>query len=326
MSIRTLLRILLCHIPTGVIVAAMVVVVAAQVIRDRNFVLAMLFYVPVWPVAAVAVLWDLLRLGRALPLRWLLLCLGIGLGIISVGMLWSPARVPSAGESRPAITVLQWNVQWGGRYMQRSLDAIVGEIQRHDPQIILLSEAPPQQWLMYTWNLNQPGWRYAVHEFKPGGEYWFRMTVLSRWPVRQTDYWRLPTGRAALFEVATPYKPIVVLMVDLESAPWLRREPSLLAIAQIVDQLIADGIRVDLIAGDFNAPARSLGFDAILRSGIGFDRAAMWSGQWRATWPSQFPMWDIDHVLIRRGIGVNSAGFFANPATDHRGQVVKILP
>jgi len=330
---------------TSTIVAAIVVLVGAQIIRDRALWLFYCMYVPMWAIAIAAVAWDLLLIGRALPLRFLMLCIGAATGMLAVGMMWAPARVAEGDASQPTLTVLQWNVQWGGLSGPVSLEKIVGEIVARRPQIICLSEAPPQQYFDHYWKLQAgPDWHIASANGNSHSFSWYRLTVLSRAPVRQNGFWPLETGVAALFEVAvpeSPLRPLRVLMVDLESEPSVPRTPSLLQVAALVDKHAARGTPIDFVLGDFNTPSRFRGFDAISAAGEGYERAALWSGQWRATWPSRLVLpfrgrdrefrntWrlstlDIDHIWVRSKLDVVAAAIFTNFAVDHRGQTVTV--
>lgn len=315
--------------PTILIVLSMLTLVSAYVIRDRLVWIGWIMYAPLWPVGVAAVLWDLLRLGRSLPLRWLLLCLGLATTLLGVGAMWSPARPAetlAGGQAAMDLRVLQWNVQWGGTRGPASLNSLIGEILAREPDIALLSECPPVSYFKWALDPRSPGWNIAWSQNPGVYSYWYRMAVVTRWPVRVTGDWRLPNGHAALFEVAAPGRIIRVMLVDLESEPVVPRSPSLFGAARIMRRLTAAGAAPDIVAGDFNTPARFLGFDAIASTGEGYDRGSMWSGQWRGTWPSFVPLspLDIDHVWVRRDIAVQRAAFFVNPDSDHRGQVVEL--
>jgi endonuclease/exonuclease/phosphatase family metal-dependent hydrolase len=145
---------------------------------------------------------------------------------------------------------------------------------------------------------------------------------MTRYPVQLRAQWPLHTGHAALFELALPQRALRVLMVDLQSAPLLPRSPSIRQVAAILEDRARAGQRVDLVLGDFNTPARFLGFDTLGRAAGGYRRASLWSGQWRGTWPSVlfFPMFDIDHVFVSTHLGVLGSAFFRGPGSDHRGQ------
>jgi endonuclease/exonuclease/phosphatase family metal-dependent hydrolase len=125
--------------------------------------------------------------------------------------------------------------------------------------------------------------------------------------------WDLPSGHAALFEVAVPRRTLRVLMVDLESALNRVRTPSIEQVARYTSHT-----PVDLVLGDFNSTARFRGFDALEDNG--YRRAALWSGAWRATWPSVLPLLDIDHVWVHTELDVVASRFFQSTGIDHRGQ------
>lgn len=311
-------------IPSVLLLAAIVVTVTTQVIQDRWAWLAFVFYVPVWPIGLAAVAWDVLRFGRALPLRWLMFCLGVATTTLGVGAQFGPAREPERLIGRQEglpLSIVQWNVRWGGVRGPDSLQEIVRELRGRNPDLILLSELPPAEWFLHEWKRTGPEMHQAVAGHGPGqGGYWFRIGLFSRWPVRLVEIWPLPAGRAALFEISIPDRPARLLAVDLESSPHVHRAPSLLRVGEIARGLAAAGRTADLIAGDFNAPARAFGFDSIVQAGEGYRRAALWSGQWRATWPQQFPIFDIDHVLVGRRAAILRSRIFTNPASDHRGQ------
>ena len=96
-------------------------------------------------------------------------------------------------------------------------------------------------------------------------------------------------------------------------------------LAAICTQADEDGAPVDLIVGDFNAVSRSIGFDELARSGSGYQLASRFCGGWRGTWPSYFPLLDIDHVWARAGWMILGCRLFTNFASDHRGQLVELV-
>jgi endonuclease/exonuclease/phosphatase family metal-dependent hydrolase len=313
-------------IPSILLLVAIVVTVSVQVVQDRRVWLAPIFYVPLWPIGGAAVAWDLVRLGRALPLRWLMLCLGLAVGVLGVGGQMGPARAAESVPGGRQVSVLHWNVRWGGLKGGQSLQKIVAELRARDADVMLISELPPEEWFLHEWRKTGHEVHHAIAGYGPGqADYWYRVGVFSRWPVVLRDTWRLPDGKAALFEVEVPAdRSMRLLAVDIESSPRVHRAPSLRRIGEIAEQLSREGRAADVIAGDFNAPSRAYGFDAISVAGEGYRRAALWSGQWRATWPRQLPIYDIDHVLVRRGAAIRGCGLFSNEASDHRGQVANI--
>ena len=114
-------------------------------------------------------------------------------------------------------------------------------------------------------------------------------------------------------------RPIHILAVDGQSNPFRSRLPFLRAIATTCRAAAENGRPFDIVAGDFNTPSRSLGFDDLLGQGYRF--ASQSARGWRATFPAWLPVYDIDHVLIGHGCRISWCALFNGPATDHRGQV-----
>ena len=312
------------RISTALILLALTATVTAQLVRDRTLALTLLMFVPIGPLAMSAIARDVLARGRALPLRWLLLTIGVGAGAFSVSLMWSPARAPEGSAEEPRVTIVHWNMRWGGARGAESLAEMMATLEADHPDVVCSSEAPTDAQLRRdNGDVAASSWHSASVEHPPSSGYWFRLTVLSRQPVVLRRQWDLPTGHAALFEVALTQRTLRILMVDLQSEPFLPRSPAIAEIARRVDDLAAADAPVDVVAGDFNTPGRFLGFDLLSDAGDGYRRAAMWSGQWRATWPARVPLssLDIDHVWVSRELNVVSAHLFSNPNTDHRGQV-----
>src|SRR5262249_22192172 len=107
------------------------------------------------------------------------------------------------------------------------------------------------------------------------------------------------------------------------SSPTRSRLPFLRAIAAACAEAESAGRPLDLVLGDFNTPARSLGFDDL--AARGYRLAGRSTRGWRGTFPSWIPVYDIDRVWLRAGLRLSSCTFFNGPYTDHRGQVVRIL-
>jgi endonuclease/exonuclease/phosphatase family metal-dependent hydrolase len=138
--------------------------------------------------------------------------------------------------------------------------------------------------------------------------------------------WKLARGRLAMFEVEHPLRTLRILMVDLLSSPISPRTPSIRQAAKLIEDRARAGEPIDLVLGDFNTPARLLGFDALQAAAGGFRRASLWSGQWQGTWPSFVPFspLDIDHVWVNTRLSIRNAAFFTSFDSDHRGQRVDL--
>ena len=104
-----------------------------QVVRDRSVGWALLMYLPLIPMGLAAVVWDAIGRGRALPRpRFLLAAIGlvaaVGASVPMVG--FGPNSSRSTGEG-PEISVLHWNVVWGGG--KRPEPGEVGQDPARDP-------------------------------------------------------------------------------------------------------------------------------------------------------------------------------------------------
>lgn len=304
--------------------ALLVLATLAQLVRDRALVLMLLMFVPVLPVAALAVIWDVLLRGRSLRLRWSLSAVAVGCGALAVAWQWRPALAPEP-SGHNTVRIVQWNAMWGSRSSQ-GFRRILEQLDAAQPDIIFLSEAPEMVKFEYAWNKAHPGWSLHAASNHGRGSYWFNLAVVSRYPAQQRGVWTLARGRLALFEVAHPARTLRIAMVDLLSSPLSPRSPSIEQAVRIIDARAQAGEPIDLVVGDFNTPARFLGFDALQRAAGGFRRAALWSGAWSATWPSFSPLalYDIDHVWVSTRLRIRRTSFFSTLASDHRGQRVEL--
>lgn len=298
---------------------------AGQLIRDRTVLAAILMYLPLLPGGVAAIVLDLCRRGRALPkARFGLTLMGaLGTAWATLTMIGAGAA-GDAGKSDHGVTVLHWNVQWGGGIFrsQRSWAAQRTEILRHEADIVILSELPPADWVEQLVDTLGPRASIAGIQHDPGSRYWYRLAVCSRWPTRLEDRWPIPGGVAMSATAEVRGRLIRILAVDGRSNPFQSRLPFLHAIVDACRDAAAEGRPFDVVAGDFNTPSRSIGFDAL--ESQGYSLASRSSGGWRGTFPSWLPIYDIDHVWVGTRFRVGSCDVFNGPATDHRGQVVRI--
>ncbi len=298
---------------TALITLSLLSLLSAQLVRDRGLLSMLLMCLPPWPLALVAVVWDARLRGHAWRPRWLLGGVAIVAAAWSLAMTWSPARAPEGLPTQRLLRVVQWNTQWGGKRREGAAAALMDALDAQGADIVCLSEAPARENFDPGWSARHPTWHTLTVENTPRPSYSYRLTLTSRHPIRLVRETDLETGHTALFNVDVPGMPLRVMMVDLESMFTKRRTPSL---EQLGRELAKTP--VDLLLGDFNATSRFRGFDAIAANG--YRRAALWSGAWRATWPSVLPLLDIDHVWVRGGLDIVASHFFRSAGIDHRGQ------
>ena len=300
-----------------------------QVARDRTTWLALCMYLPLLPLGIATVAFDALRRGRSIPkCRFGLSALGAVAVIVAVAMVvgtgpLDEADVPRAGSIR----VVHWNVQWGGRPAESaSWRSIRAEIRKREPDLLILSEAPPASMQMLLHQQLGPEWNMAT--FEQLGDhvtYQYHLLIAARWPVVIERRLTLPRGAAMLARIDLPdQSPLRVLVVDLKSDPRLSRTPTLHEIANICHDSHARGKPIDLVAGDMNSLSRSIGFDALAVAGEGYELASTRASGWRGTFPSWCPLYDIDHIWVSRRFEVRSCDLFSNPFTNHRGQLAEI--
>jgi endonuclease/exonuclease/phosphatase family metal-dependent hydrolase len=297
-----------------------------QVFRDRSIATALLMYIPLLLVGAVAVAADLACKGRSLPR------IRFGLTVAALAaMAWSAHELIGSGRSiEPArgdreVSVLHWNVQWGGGLFRGPVSwaAQRDAMMRKKPDLIILSEAPPGDWLDRLVSDLGPGASYVGVQHDPSKPYWFHLSACSRWPIRLEEHLKFPGGSGMSVVLEVPGRPLRLLVVDGVSSPIRSRLPFLHAIADACRKSDASGKPYDLILGDFNTPSRSLGFAEL--EALDYRLSGRSAPGWRGTFPAWLPVYDIDHVWLARDLGLGSCTFFNGPYTDHRGQIVRIL-
>ena len=299
---------------------------AGQMIRDRSAATAILMYLPLLPASLAAIVLDVARKGRALPrARFALTLLGILGGTCAVMLLIGSGTIGEYSPADTEVTLLHWNVMWGGGPFrsERTWAAQRAEIMERDPDLIILSESPPADWLKQLIDEIGPDANVIGIDRDRRSPYWFRLAVCSRWPIRVENRTTLPGGVAMSVSADVRGRAMRLLVVDGKSNPFQSRLPFLGAIAQICREAAGEGRPFDAVAGDFNTPSRSMGFDSLAAQG--YTLAGQSTGGWRGTFPSWLPIYDIDHVWLRPGLRMRSCTHFNGPASDHRGQFVSLL-
>lgn len=253
---------------------------------------------------------------------------GAGLVAVVVGVMPLVGRRPPepVPVSSAVVTLLHWNVLWGGRSAEQAVwDREAERISAHPADIVVLSEAPPDEWTADTlsaWG----GWRSVQLSSEKGRRYDYRLLVCSRWPVTTDGAVPVRNGAAMAATLTIRGRQVRLLVVDGMSTILLLRTAFLHDIAAACERAAKAGAPYDVVVGDFNSVGRSVGFDAIRSAAGGYRDASHYSGSWRATWPAPLPVYDIDHVMPRAGIAITASILFSGTAleTDHRGQFVRL--
>jgi endonuclease/exonuclease/phosphatase (EEP) superfamily protein YafD len=296
-----------------------------QAIRDRNVLLALMMYIPLLPVGLWAIALDLACRGRCVPrLRFGLSVVGLAAALWAISLMRGTRPPDVALPNSTEITLLHWNVMWGGNDPAKWRET-AQQIVHRNPDLVVLSEAPADDMVVDALEQAGPGWRAVYITNPPGSGYWYNPFVCSRGPLKLERRVPITNGAAMSVLAEVRGRSLRLLVVDGRSNPFLHRTPMLHDIAAACHEAARRGEPVDVIVGDFNSMGRSVGFDAVAAAGgTGYRRAADYCGGWRATWPAPLPLYDIDHVWVRNGPSVLSCELFSSRRTDHRGQFVRL--
>lgn len=304
-----------------------VAALAGFFVRDRAAWLALLMYLPLAPLGLASAALDLARRGMGVGKpRFALGSIGLAAlacsGFEMIGR--GPSHAASGGE---AIRLIHWNVLWGGRPGgDATWAAIEDDVVGRSPDVVILSEAPPDARLANLKRRLGADWTSTQIGHDLGSSYWYKLVALCRWPVREGRSVAIRNGVAMDVRIDRPGRPLRMLIVDGQSRPTQSRTPMLEDVAAACRRAAEEGEPYDALAGDFNAVGRSVGFDAIRSAAGGYEAASRSSVGWRGTWPMPLPIYDIDHVWARSPLRVLRCDLFANLACDHRGQFVLLSP
>jgi hypothetical protein len=114
--------------------------------RDRTIELSYSMYLPLFPIGVVATGVGLLqRRSKAPRLRAALVAVGLWSTIASATWMFGQGAAMRVGQSGRELTVLHWNVLWGGYWNTSDFlwRSMVAKIVERDPDILVMSEAPP---------------------------------------------------------------------------------------------------------------------------------------------------------------------------------------
>ena len=216
----------------------------------------------------------------------------------------------SATVSGKSHRVLLWNVCRG----RLGFDAIATQIRHIDADVVGLVEADSDSEEMREfWNREFPGYQSLV---LPNG-----LCLLTKGTVNQTEQGNLgPNGRYTLIRLTNRGDQLTLLLVDLDSNPFLSRQEPLERLTHFVESLPDRAI---VVMGDFNTPPDSLFFDPLRRH---FDNAFEAAGNgFYGTWPVPVPLLAIDHIWIGNGLETARCELCWTWRSDHRPVVAEVV-
>lgn len=304
-----------------------------RVLGDGNVLTGLLFYVPT-PVLAVSWLamaaWlSFLRarapapapaLGPALgptplpkpspkPSQWLaLLAAVVGLllavELATVEIQWSrPAARPPSTEFSSELALVHWNVFRNYLPWKRKIE----RLRAAAAQIYVLNEVP-RQVSRGNWALRLgPNMQYAMAN----------LSVVACQGAVLGQESHFYDGLSVLeVDCRIEGQQLRIFAVDMPADPLVARDPLL---ARLVERI--ELRRPDLVAGDLNAPRRSLRLQP-LPTGYAHAYEAAGAG-WPFTWPSPLPVLAIDQCFFGPRIAPSHHRFVRTLASDHALQVFR---
>lgn len=303
----------------------MVAVGLGVTLRDRFVWSQVLWFIPLGLAGASWLVVDLMRLGRTVRPRFAVSVVGlVAIGVWCFQMVgwrgWIDDRDDRANAVAASMKILHWNVLWGGG--PEIWPTTVERIEAIDADVVVVSECASLE--MTERSFRGRGYEHVVlRESRPGERYPWRLAVVSRWPVEVEWLRTLPTGQAMGVRIDGPTGVVRVMVVDGGSKLLEARRPRIEAVARCIEEMKQTGHAVDFVAGDFNTPGRSMGFDDLRDEGWRF--AGDFSGAWKGTfaYPRRV-FWDIDHVIVSPTWSIRDVEFVSHPTLDHRGQWVEI--
>jgi len=209
----------------------------------------------------------------------------------------------------------------------RDLDEIAREIRRDNPQVVTMEELTPVSLRSLESTHVMANYRYKLVRPAVGS---YGMALWSVFPLADATEWYAYGHPELRAWVQLPNARRLRLDVLHTDAPYGSDEPTLWA-RQI------DAIRNELAhepkplvaVGDLNATWYDWHFQALLA--LGLRDAAVVAGQgWRMTWPRDqqpvVPYLRIDHVLLSKGVALESYGLGDGRGSDHRPLLITFGP
>jgi endonuclease/exonuclease/phosphatase (EEP) superfamily protein YafD len=206
----------------------------------------------------------------------------------------------------------------------RNLKEIAHEISRDRPQVVTMEELTPASLRSLQSTRVMVQYHYRLVRPTLGS---YGMALWSVYPLIGATEWYAfghPELRAWL-ELPGDHRLRIDVLHTL--GPYGTEEPLTWADEMLaIRRELASEPRPLVAAGDLNATWYDWHFQALL--GLGLRDAAVVAGQgWRMTWPRDqqpvVPYLRLDHILISRGVSLNSYRLGAGKGSDHHPLLVE---
>ncbi|HUU84144.1 MAG TPA: endonuclease/exonuclease/phosphatase family protein [Phycisphaerae bacterium] len=245
--------------------------------------------------------------------------------LVTVGpelLLYLP-RTPAVLTGQ-ACTVMQFNLL----YRNPRKDAVLAEIRRADPDVLLLQEYDPP-WDEALHPALSREYAYAARDVRAGP---FGSAIFSRFPFAGQPEFIPPVGDARLpilrAEVMFDERPMAIYGVHLWPPKGLARFAAQRAGLLHLVELLGVEKRPIIVCGDFNFTVRHDMHQAMLRLGLQDAHDAAGRGR-GSTWPMTswrrfFPGVRVDHIYFGRGLACASARTGSSAGSDHRPVIAEV--
>lgn len=325
---------LLRQIITGGTLLVLVLGFIGQLVRDRTLFFAVLFYLPLILIGVWAILWDIIHKGKSLPIPFSMSFLGlVAINWMTIGMVGKETPLNGHYSNQKTLRLLQWNVRWGGKSYRkywsdsdhrRAWPILRKAIIQNNADIIVLNEPPQDKRLDRLAKQLGEGWHLIRHHHTTGLEEDPRkrntMAILSHFPLQLDTLLDFYKGQGIVATVSYSNTPLRLLVVDGDRNLREVKIPFLADVKKAVNKFMPD-----IVAGDFNAPSHSVGFDGFEQLGTGYRLASRLSAVWRGSWIGFLPLYDIDHVWLSQRLKHKQTTFLFSWVTDHRGQYIDFV-
>lgn len=233
------------------------------------------------------------------------------IGVLIPGVIWAQMFgayfKPTQEPDRTDIVVATQNV--GARLPEPSATAL--NIVEQKPDIVTLQEIESLSGKIIQEQMNKSFKHHKVVD---------TVGMWSRWPIRDVEEVDLGLSwpRAFAATVKTDHGSIRVYSVHMPSVRPGRESLRNAALKTIAQKVSEDPAKRVIVAGDFNSTTTDRYFSDLNETLTDSRRAV--GGGFGFTWPSQFPMARLDHVLVR-GMQPVSDTVLPPGTSDHRAVV-----
>ena len=299
----------------GLLVLALVILVAcAWLVGDTSLWWQRLSWIPAvlllppLVLALVLAIWVQGRGGSVLRAFLWLGLLFVGAWVCGVDYGAFRARPEQVGD----LELVHWNA--GSLWGLQVTDPVVEEVRALDPDLLIITNPGTRLWSSASRTFSE-SWPYTARNYAAH--------VLCRFPIRTCRPILSAAGsQVVLIELEVQDQSLRIWAVDLPSDPTLVRRTLFDDLADRLESLQLDP--PDLVLGDFNVPLNSVSLQRAFPSmANAFDQVGV---GWHGTWPSEFPLWQLDQVLL--GARVEGIRYQVFPSSHgaHRIQQAVVRP